>query len=137
MMLEKKIFQPLTSKHICEVYALLHSEGVVAFPLTNSAQTKLESLVANVTGANFDVDRYKTIEEKIVAYFYFIIKDHPFVDGNKRTAALVFLVLCRMNNVKTSMPGYGLDALAVFLEQQAPTNHQRLISLVAKTVFSR
>lgn len=92
--------------------------------------------MANINGKTFGVERYATVEEKIVAYLYFIIKNHPFTDGNKRTAVLVFLVLGRMNDLRQHLENYDLDALSVFLEAYKGDDHQRLIQVVADTIFS-
>ncbi len=56
--------------------------------MPSDAYTKIDSLVCNITGSNYGYENYSTIEEKIVAYFYFLIKNHCFVDGNKRTEFL-------------------------------------------------
>lgn len=135
MMKEKKIFQPLTSKNICEIYKLLHDEKVVSFPLNTDSQNKIDSLVANVNGSIFGVEKYATSEEKAVAYLFFMIKNHPFTDGNKRTAVLVFLVLCGINDLRRYLDNYDLDALAVFLEAYQGDDHQALIKMVAEKIF--
>lgn len=134
-MKEKKIFQPLTSKNICEIYKLLHDEKVVSFPLNTDSQNKIDSLVANVNGSIFGVEKYATSEEKAVAYLFFMIKNHPFTDGNKRTAVLVFLVLCGINDLRRYLDNYDLDALAVFLEAYQGDDHQALIKMVAEKIF--
>src|SRR5579859_4487113 len=114
---ERKTFQPVTSSDVCQVYGLLHKEGLVSFPLTEEAQHKVESLVASITGTYFGAQPYPTSEEKAVAYLYFIIKNHPFTDGNKRTASLVFSVVCKLNNLSPDYHDLGLDTLAVFIEK--------------------
>ena len=133
---EKKKFQPLTSKHICETYSLLHKEGLVAFPITSDASNKIEALVSNINGSNFGVLNYEKDTEKVVAYLYFLIKNHPFVDGNKRTAVLCFMVLCSLNNLHQHLEGYDLDALAVFLEQINSDDYKRVITVVAQEIFT-
>ena len=131
----KKTFQLLTSENICEIYSLLHNEGLISFPSTPESEHKIEAVVANINGSNFGVENYPTIPEKIVAYLLFLIKSHPFVDGNKRTAVLVFLVLCRINDMEKHLQGYDLDSLAIFLEQTTG-NHQQVIKAVAETIFT-
>jgi len=57
---------------------------------------KLESAIAQPRMTFGGEELYPTIAEKAVALGYSIIKNHPFVDGNKRTghaAMEVFLVL--------------------------------------------
>ena len=41
---------------------------------------------------------YKDLAEMASVYFFHIIKNHPFVDGNKRTAVLASLVFIEHNN---------------------------------------
>lgn len=132
---EKKKFLPLTPENICEIYNLLHSEGLISFQSTPESLRKVESLVLSINGSNFGIENYKTSEEKIVAHLFFLIKNHPFVDGNKRTAVLTFLVLCRLNNVDEHLVGYDLDSLAVFLESVSGDDYQEKIRIIAKALF--
>ena len=53
----------------------------------------LEAVYQNV----FGVELYPTIEEKAAHLLYFIVKDHPFVDGCKRIAATMFLEFLNKN----------------------------------------
>ena len=43
---------------------------------------------------------YTTIEEKIARQVYGIIRNHPFLDGNKRTGLFVMLILLELNNIQ-------------------------------------
>lgn len=43
----------------------------------------------------FGVEQYKSVHEKAAAYFRNIIADHPFVDGNKRTATTVMAIFLK------------------------------------------
>lgn len=42
-------------------------------------------------------DLHRTIFDKVSAYLFHIIKNHPFVDGNKRTAAMAAMVFFASN----------------------------------------
>lgn len=42
---------------------------------------------------------YPSVEEKAAHLFYFIIKNHSFVDGNKRIAAFIFIWFLERNNL--------------------------------------
>ena len=128
----KKIFQSLTLKDVCKTYELLLKEGLVSFPITKEGKNKIDILIYNIEGYSFGVAHYPTIEEKIIAYFYFIIKDHPFVDGNKRTAVLILMLLCYINKFQFNSKDYNLDELAVFVEQSDPGDYQGIIKKIAK-----
>ena len=132
---EKKIFQPLTSKGVCQIYELLASRGLVSFPITPDGEKKVDAVVSNITNIYFGVEIYKSNEEKAVAYLYFLIKDHPFVDGNKRTASLAFETICDLNDLKPDYKDLGLDSLAVFIEKIQEQDHHRTIKLISGTIF--
>ena len=57
----------------------------------------LESCVAQPKMAVFGVERYPTAHEKAAAYSYYIDRNQPFMDGNKRTAFLSAIHFLRTN----------------------------------------
>lgn len=59
----------------------------------------LEGIIGNIYQSAFGEEVYKTTQEKAANLLYFIIKDHPFVDGCKRIAATVFLYFLNKNNL--------------------------------------
>lgn len=61
---------------------------------------RLESVLATQTQAVFGEELYKDLFEKAAALCRGIIADHPFVDGNKRTAMLVALTFLEINGQK-------------------------------------
>lgn len=132
---ERKTFLPIESESICVIYNILHEAGLVSFGINEESRSKLDAIVTNINGSSYGVPHYKSIEEKIVAYMYFIINDHVFTDGNKRTAVLVFSVLCRRNDLDPVFVNYSLDAVAVFLEALEEDDHQMAIGLIAKMLF--
>ncbi|HCR52683.1 TPA: hypothetical protein DIV48_03530 [Candidatus Kaiserbacteria bacterium] len=130
----RKTFELLTSSSVCKIYTLLHSRGLVSFPLTQDAEAKADAIVANINNSYFGVEAYPSPEEKAVAYLYFLINDHLFTDGNKRTATLCFLTLCDINELKPRFEGFTLDQVAVTLEQ-AQGDHQEIIKATVKLLF--
>ena len=136
-MRERRKFQPLTSSNVCQIYELLHKEGLVAFPITEDARKKIDALVASITSAYFGAHIYATPELKAVAYLYFIFKNHPFTDGNKRTASLAFETVCKINKLKTkySVWSITLDQIVVFIEKVRERDHQKVITKLARLIF--
>ncbi len=57
----------------------------------------LESALASVFQSVGGRDAYPTIEEKAARLLYFLVKDHPFTDGNKRIASALFLWFLEKN----------------------------------------
>lgn len=58
-------------------------------------------------------DRYlhENIFEMAAAYLYYIVRDHPFVDGNKRTGAVAALVFLVMNDIDILVDEDGLETM--------------------------
>ena len=54
-------------------------------------EKSLEEIIGNVFQSVFGNDAYETVEEKSAHLLYFIIKNHPFLDGNKRSGAFAFI----------------------------------------------
>lgn len=132
---EKKIFQPLSSNNVCLVYSLLHEHRLVSFPLATGSKAKIEAIVASINNAYFGVEIYSTVELKATAYLYFLIKDHPFIDGNKRTATIAFEVLCEINGLSPDYGEFGLDIIAVFIEQTENREYRNVIEDIAGLLF--
>src|SRR3989344_2316038 len=132
----KRTYQPITSKNIYQAYELLLDRKLISFPLTQEGRAKIEAIVANINNSYFGTEIYKTIQEKSVAYLYFLIKDHPFTDGNKRTACLVFKIFCFFNNLEPNFDNFKLDELAVFVERAKEDNHQKVIAVIEDFIFN-
>jgi death on curing protein len=60
----------------------------------------LESAVYHAYASFEGKDLYPTIEEKAARQAYGIIRNHPFLDGNKRTGLFVMLVFLELNGIK-------------------------------------
>lgn len=81
----------------------------------------LEAVYQNV----FDTELYPTIEEKAAHLLYFIVKDHPFVDGCKRIAATLFLEFLNknkklINNGKLIISNNTLVAITLLTAESRP-----------------
>ncbi|WAC12966.1 virulence protein RhuM/Fic/DOC family protein [Dyadobacter pollutisoli] len=74
-----------------------------------------QSSVAQISKGFGEIDFYPSIEEKAATLLYLIIKNHSFVDGNKRIAAACFLLFLESNGLLKSAGGTALisnEALA-------------------------
>ncbi len=81
---------------------------------------------------------YETVPEKAAHLLYFIIKDHPFYDGNKRIGALLFVLFLTINdyhltkNGETKISDRALTAIALLIAESEPKEKQLIVSLVCK-----
>lgn len=79
----------------------LHSELVEKFGGIDGVRDKdlIESSINNVYQSYFGVEKYPTIEEKAARLCYSFIKNHAFLDGNKRIGIYVMMVLLELNGI--------------------------------------
>jgi len=59
---------------------------------------RLKGILGNIYQTFDCKELYPSLEEKAAHLLYFIIKDHPFVDGNKRIASFLFVYFLDKNN---------------------------------------
>lgn len=81
---------------------------------------------------------YPTISEKAANLLYFIIKDHPFYDGNKRIGSLLFIMFLTINDYhltaggETKISDRALTALALLIAESNPAEKDLIVSLTRK-----
>ncbi len=81
---------------------------------------------------------YPTVAEKAANLFYFIIKDHPFFDGNKRIASLLFVTFLHMNEYGLTKEGdlkisdKALVALALMVAESEPREKGLMVAVVCR-----
>ena len=96
----------------------------------------LEGIVGNVMQTFEKKMLYKSIEEKAVHLLYFIVKDHPFVDGNKRSAAFSFIWFLnkykKLNKQKISAET--LTVLTLLVAESNPKDKERIINLILRLI---
>ena len=91
----------------------------------------LQGIVGNVLQSVFGQDAYPTIEEKAAHLLYFIVKDHPFVDGNKRNGAFAFVwFLQKTGNLRATLTPEALTALTLLIAESKPSEKHKMIGLI-------
>ena len=73
----------------------------------------LESATLNCMQTFDEIELYPTIAEKAARTAFSICKNHPFNDGNKRTAILTMLVMLQLNNINLKYSQKELIALGL------------------------
>lgn len=96
----------------------------------NEREHGLQSILGNIEQTFGGEPLYKTAEERGAHLLYFIIKDHPFSDGNKRIGCLIFLLYLKLQNIKTSLNDSGLVALALLIAESDPAQKDLMIRLI-------
>jgi prophage maintenance system killer protein len=84
---------------------------------------------------------YPSVEAKAAHVLYFIIKDHPFIDGNKRIGSLLFILFLAKNrslyraNGEAKINDNALVALALLIAESDPGHKDILIKLVINLLW--
>jgi len=91
----------------------------------------LESILGNIFQSVFGKDAYGTTEEKAVHLLYFIIKNHPFTDGNKRSGAFAFIWFLQKMNVdfREKISPETLTALTLLIAESNPKDKEKMIGM--------
>ena len=71
-------------------------EGILNIPLLESA---INRPITNISGK----DMYESVHEKAAVLAFSLIKNHPFVDGNKRTGLHAALTFLELNGYKVTI----------------------------------
>ena len=95
----------------------------------------LKAILGNIMQSFGEADLYPSIEEKAAHLLYFVIKDHPFVDGNKRIGSLLFLLYLKMSRIDIhKMNDNLLTALALLTAESEPKQKDLVIRLIMNLI---
>jgi len=95
----------------------------------------LKSIIANIYQTFDSKDVYPTIEEKAANFLYMVVKDHVFIDGNKRIAATLFIYFLQFYGLlivdnKFIIDNNTLVAMTLLIVESNPKEKDIIIDLV-------
>ncbi len=93
------------------------------------------ALLGNLQQTIFGEPAYPSVESKAAHLLYFVIKNHPFSDGNKRSGAFLFVDFLARNGrlIHRGTPiinDIGLAALALLVAESDPNSKDIMIRLI-------
>lgn len=93
----------------------LHSQLIASTGGLDGVRDKglVESTLATVFEVYFGVEKYVTIEEKAARLCYSLVKNHAFLDGNKRIGIFAMLVFLEINGIQLECSDEELVTLGV------------------------
>lgn len=127
-------------KGIAELKGVLIKDGSAT---DNFAQERnkqaLEGIIGNVMQTFGGQALYPTVEGKAAHLLYFIIKNHPFLDGNKRSGAFAFVWFLEKAKVldKERLTPTALTALTLLIAESDPMEKDKVIGLVTFLIAKR
>ncbi len=116
------IVNSLKSNFDSDIFALERNKG-------------LKSIINNIYQTFDGNDIYPSIEEKCANFFYMIIKNHVFIDGNKRIGATLFIYFLHSydilyKNDKQVIDNNTLACLTLLIAESNPKEKEIIIDLV-------
>ena len=120
---------------IGELKADLMARGETTELFGHEREEGLAALLGNLDQTVFGEPAYPTVESKAAHLLYFVIKNHPFSDGNKRIGSFLFVEFLHRNRrlVRRGEPvinDVGLAALALLVAESSPKDKEVMIRLV-------
>jgi len=134
----KKIIK-LTGEELFEAIQSLKNELLKKNKATDIFAQERErgsvtGIVGNVMQSFGGKTLYETTEEKAAHLLYFMVKNHPFVDGNKRSGAFAFIWFLRKYRVRGSrnINTATLTALTLLIAESNPNKKDQMVALITQ-----
>ncbi|WP_315498299.1 virulence protein RhuM/Fic/DOC family protein [Corynebacterium durum] len=100
----------------------------------------LQSVVATIYQSFAGQDLYPTLEEKAANLLYLVVKDHPLADGNKRSAAALFVEFLDRNAALYQADGVArvsnnaLAAMTLMVAMSSPQEKDLMVALIQRMI---
>jgi prophage maintenance system killer protein/predicted XRE-type DNA-binding protein len=97
---------------------------------------KFISIIQTIFQTYNNVDLYPSLEEKAANLLYMLIKDHPFIDGNKRIGSFMFIRFLDINgqlyrnDMSKILEENTLVAIALLIAQSDPKDKDLMVKLI-------
>jgi prophage maintenance system killer protein len=108
-----------------------NGEATELFGQERSAAS-ISGIVGNLMQSFGGKELYPTVEEKAAHLLYFIVKNHPFIDGNKRSGAYAFVSFLRRAGLldTTRITPPALTALTLLVAESDTRHKEKMIKLI-------
>ena len=121
---------------LAELKSQLMEKGEASDLFGRERDNGLSAILGNLDQSVFGEPAYPSIEAKAAHLLYFVVKNHPFSDGNKRSGAFLFVDFLHRNGRLFDQNGLpvindtGLAALTLLVAESDPKQKETLIRLI-------
>ncbi|BBP46417.1 cytochrome c [Thiosulfatimonas sediminis] len=121
---------------LAELKQNLMAKGQASSLFAEARGDGLSAILGNLDQTAFGEPAYPTIESKAAHLLYFVVKNHPFNDGNKRSGAFLFVDFLHRNGrlfdakQQPVINDTGLAALTLLVAESDPKQKNILIKLI-------
>ena len=97
------------------------------------------SIISNVMQTFDGRELYASVEEKAANLLYFMVKNHPFLDGNKRNGAFAFVWFLRRAKILdvSKITPSALTALTILIANSDPKDKDRVVALILNLITKK
>ncbi len=112
---------------VTDIFGMERSKGSVA------------GIIGNVMQSFGGRELYESAEEKAAHLLYFMVKNHPFVDGNKRSGAFTFVWFLKQANILdvSKLTSSALTALTILVASSDPKDKEKVVSLILNLIAKK
>ncbi len=128
------------SASLAELKKVLIKKGEASDLFGNERSAgNVAGIVGNVMQAFGGQELYPTVEDKAAHLLYFMVKNHPFTDGNKRSGAYAFVwFLCQAKILDTTrLTPTALTALTILVAESDPSHKEKIIKLILSLIVKK
>ncbi len=106
---------------------------------TERSKDSIAGIIGNIMQSFGGSAVYPSIQEKAAHLLYFMVKNHPFVDGNKRSGAFAFVwFLNRAKILDTkSLTPIALTALTLLVAESNPVDKDQVVRLIVSLITKK
>ena len=128
--------EPEAKQALANLKANLIQRGEATELFAKERADGLSSILGNLDQTVFGEPAYPSIESKAAHLLYFMVKNHPFTDGNKRSGAFLFVDFLHRNHRlldeqdQPVINDTGLAALTLLVAESAPDQKETMIRLI-------
>jgi prophage maintenance system killer protein/ribulose bisphosphate carboxylase small subunit len=119
---------------------ILMQKGEATALVGNEKDDSFAGILGNIVQSFGGEYLYPSIEEQAAHLLYFVIKNHPFSDGNKRIGAFLFIWFLQRNrhhlkaNGELKINDNALAAIALLVAQSLPDQKTLMIQLIMNLI---
>lgn len=128
-----------TRSAIASLKAQLRAKGEATDFFGRERGDGLSGILGAIRQSFAGQDLYPGVREKAAHLLYFLVKDHPFTDGNKRIASFLFLLFLRMNRMLEiqHLDARTLVALTLMTAASDPDKKDLLVRLIVNLLAEK
>jgi prophage maintenance system killer protein/prophage antirepressor-like protein len=128
-------------KAIAELKKTLIAKGEATELFGQEKANEFKGHLLNIYQSFGGVELLPSVEQKAANLLYYIIKGHPFNDGNKRIGAYLFVLFLHKNGVlyrpneEAKINDNALASLALLVATSAPEQKEIIIKLIMNMIY--